>query len=206
MIVYVEANFVLEIALEQEQREAAEAIVALAERGKIHLVFPNFILSEAFERLTRERRERNALYDLLGKALKSLQRSEPHKNIVHNSASLTKTLREAHHRQFERLHSTFERLFDAGECINANAVCFRDASSYQDRLALEAQDSIIYATIVSDLLAHSREEKKCFLSRDRKAFDNKAKLKAELETYNCRYIGSFRQCLDYIQNTLRIAE
>ena len=46
--------------------------------------------------------------------------------------------------------------------------------------------------------------KNTFLSRDRKAFDSEGDdrpIKAELATYNCRYIGSFR----YIQHTLQNA-
>lgn len=42
MIVYVESNFILEIALEQNQAIAAEAILALAENGSITLALPAF--------------------------------------------------------------------------------------------------------------------------------------------------------------------
>jgi len=39
LTVYVESNFVLEAALGQEQLEAAEALLALAERGAIKLAY-----------------------------------------------------------------------------------------------------------------------------------------------------------------------
>lgn len=48
MIVYVESNFVLELALGQEQSASAEAILALAEAKKIELVVLGFALSEPF--------------------------------------------------------------------------------------------------------------------------------------------------------------
>lgn len=205
MIVYVESKFVVEIALEQEQLLAAEALLALAETKKMKIAFPNFILSEAFERVMRERRERNALYNSLEKSLKDLQRSEPHKNIMLDMEPVFRTLKEAHFRQLDRLHSTFEKLFSIGECISVDATCFRSALGYQQYLNLGPQDSIIYAAIITNLQQTSSDEKKCFLSRDRKAFDKDQTIKAELDHYNCRYSGSFLQGFEYIQSTLHDA-
>jgi hypothetical protein len=42
MTVYVESNFVLEQALQQEQSESCDAIVNLAATGDISLVIPAF--------------------------------------------------------------------------------------------------------------------------------------------------------------------
>ena len=53
MIVYVKSNFILEIALEQNQATAAESILALAESGQIELAFSAFALSEPFSTITR---------------------------------------------------------------------------------------------------------------------------------------------------------
>ena len=54
MIVYVETNFVVEVALEQEEHGEASASIALAEKGDVELAFPNFILAEIL-RTTEER-------------------------------------------------------------------------------------------------------------------------------------------------------
>jgi basic membrane lipoprotein Med (substrate-binding protein (PBP1-ABC) superfamily) len=53
MIIYVESNFALEIALGQEQSASAEAILSLAEQGKIALVFPGFALNEPLTTLAQ---------------------------------------------------------------------------------------------------------------------------------------------------------
>lgn len=131
MIVYVESNFVLELALEQEQWAAANAILALAEQRKIKLAFPGFVLSEPFEQIARERRERNSLYNSLLKSLAYLQRSEPHRNILFTMEPVVKVLKEAPFRQFERLHIIFEKLLGVGECVDVNTACFRNALNYQ---------------------------------------------------------------------------
>lgn len=45
----------------------------------------------------------------------------------------------------------------------------------------------------------SSAEDKCFLSRDRNAFGDNPQIKSELASYNCRYIGSFREGLRFKQ-------
>lgn len=204
MIVYVESNFILEIALEQEQAQAAHAILTLAESSKLKLAFPSFVLSEPFESVMRERRERNALHDSLVKTLNRLQRSEPHKQILVNLKPVIRILKDAYVREIDLLHSTFDRLLSVGECIEVNIFSFRDAVKYQKNLDLSPQDSIVYSAMVADLKRRPEHEVKCFLSRDNKAFDNddNRSIKAELEVYNCRYIGSFTQGLSFIQHTL----
>jgi predicted nucleic acid-binding protein len=205
MIVYLESNFVLEVALEQEQVRSAEAIMTLAEQFKIKLAFPSFILGELFELLARERRERNTLHNSLVRNLTNLKRSEPHRNVLLSMGPLIELLREVDSEQFERLQLTFEKLLNIGECIHVNAATFHNALSYQRSLNLKPQDSVIYAALIRDLKERGSPEKKCFLSRDRKAFDTEdddRPIKAELASYNCRYISSFTQGLDYIQHTL----
>ncbi len=183
--------------------------MALAEKASLKLAFPSFVFSEPFECLIRERRERNVLHNSLVKSLTTLQRSEPHQNVMLDMEPVLRVLKEAHFKQLERLHSAFARLLMIGECIHVDSADFRKAVIYQQTLGLSPQDSIIYARVIADLRTRSQDEEKCFLSRDRKAFgieDDDRSIKTELALYNCRYIGSFAQGLDYIQHTLQSAE
>lgn len=205
MIVYVESNFILEIALEQEQASAARSIISLAEGGLIELAYPSFVLSEPFESIMRARRERNTTHKSLEKVLSDLQRSEPHKQIMLDLKPVINVLKIAHKRQIRLLYANFCQLARVGRCIHIDESVFGDASIYQDSLDFSPQDSIIYFAMLSDLKKQPKQEMKCFLSRDRKAFgnDNYRSIKAELEKYNCRYISSFTQALDFIQNSLK---
>ena len=56
MNVYVESNFVLELALLQEQHASCEALLRLCEEGGIQLVIPAYSLAEPYETLTRRHR------------------------------------------------------------------------------------------------------------------------------------------------------
>lgn len=66
MIVYVETNFVLEVALGQEQAEAAAEILNRAEGGEIELAIPYLSLVEPFSTVTKRHRDRKHLSSALG--------------------------------------------------------------------------------------------------------------------------------------------
>lgn len=63
MIVYVESNFVLEIALEQREASSAEAILGLAENGEIELAIPAVALAEPFSKLGYRNVDRKTVAD-----------------------------------------------------------------------------------------------------------------------------------------------
>ena len=58
MNVYVESNFVLELALLQEQSASGEAILRLGEEHRVHLVVPAYALVEPYETLARRHKQR----------------------------------------------------------------------------------------------------------------------------------------------------
>lgn len=203
MIVYVESNFALELAFEQEQVSSARDILDLAESRKITLAFPSFILAESIGNILRRRSERNSLHENLVKTLSELQRSEPHKQIMVNVGSIIDVLKNAYRRELDLLNVTFDRLFAAAECIEVDIETFRSARAYQDSLALSPQDSIIYATVIADLRRSPPEEEKGFLSRDKEAFSTNPRIKSELASYHCRHIGSFVEGWNFIQNHIQ---
>jgi len=59
--VYVETNFVLELAFDQEQKTQCELILNLCETGKINLIIPAYCLAEPHEKLTRQANHRKEL-------------------------------------------------------------------------------------------------------------------------------------------------
>lgn len=202
MIVYVETNFVLEIAREQEQVESANQILMLAEQGKIELAFPGFTLSEPFSTIIRQRRDRKELLRSLQDTFVQLRRSETHRNTTEALEPVLDLLNVAIERALDLLHSTIERMLKTGRSLETDIANFRQAVDYQKRLDLSPQDSIIYAAIMSDITRRSVDEDKRFLSRDNEAFATNLSIKRDLRKYNCRYIGSFVDGLASIEHTL----
>ncbi len=215
MIVYVESNFVLEIALSQEQASYAESILSLAESGKVSLAFPSFALSEPFSAITYRRSKLTNLFNSLELTLREVERSEPLKQIVVNMRPLVTSLKNAQPKDFDSLRVVFERMLMAGYAIETDLASFKEASERRTSLGLSPQDSIIYATVLSDLRSKPKEEIKCFLSRDKKAFLDESNpsaghgdrdrlgtgytINSELKKYGCRYISSFDDGLNFIK-------
>jgi len=75
--VFVETNYVLEIALEQQEAASCEAILRLAQYGLIRLLIPAYSFVEPHETLTRRHRDRKALRHRISDELEQLARSTP---------------------------------------------------------------------------------------------------------------------------------
>lgn len=93
MNVYVESNFVLEQALEQEQCESCEELIRIATAGDIHLVIPAFSLAEPHIALMRKQNKRRALSSELQKHLSELGRSRSYREVSGNFNELVGLLR-----------------------------------------------------------------------------------------------------------------
>ncbi len=80
MIAYVESNFVLQLALGQEEAETSEAILQLAEQDAFRLVVPALAIWEPFSTISFRRLERDRIYRTLKAELELLRRSPSHQH------------------------------------------------------------------------------------------------------------------------------
>jgi predicted nucleic acid-binding protein len=92
VIVLAESNFVLELALRQEQFEHAERILRLAEAKHLQLVIPACSLIEPYQTLIRRRRERKEFSRRLQEEIKLLERSTLHEGMNATSQHVAQTL------------------------------------------------------------------------------------------------------------------
>lgn len=81
MNVYVESNFVLEHALQQEESQSCAEIIRLASRGQIRLLVPAFSLAEPHQTISAKAKVRSRLGEDLRRHLGELARSKPHREI-----------------------------------------------------------------------------------------------------------------------------
>ena len=75
MNVYVETNFVLELALLQEQYASCEKILGLCEERCVQLVLPAYSLAEPYETLTRRQKQRKGIGKELDIQIKQIART-----------------------------------------------------------------------------------------------------------------------------------
>lgn len=92
MIVAVETNFLLELALQQAEVDAADAIVRMAEARQIQLVIPAFSFAEARTNLAAQSRKRETLHQHLRTEVRQLTRSRPYRDLRHMFESCSDVL------------------------------------------------------------------------------------------------------------------
>ena len=201
MIVYVETNFVLEIAFLQGEYQSCESIMTLAELDLIGLVVPAFSIAESYETLIRREHRRRSAQETLIREIRELSRAEPNALIRELWDPVSEKLRESVSEEKTRLDATLDRILRCATSIGTEAQTVQGAVEFQFEHFLSVQDSIIYASVLGHM-ASAIPQPSCFLNRNSRDFAT-ADIRAQLEIYNCRLISSFDDGLNFIQNALR---
>jgi hypothetical protein len=190
LTLFVESNFVLEIALGQEELAFAERLLAAAESSAIDLAIPSFSLSEPFARVTRGNRDRRRLMSQLGDQVTQLARSTVHRTEVDALRAIPALVTRIDDRERVRLAGTIERLLATARLIELDLAAFRVATNYRDRYDLQIEDAIILAVVVADLNARPGSRQHLFANRNRRDFRNLA-LVTDLRRLGCDVVWSF---------------
>jgi len=200
MTAYVESNFVLEIALQQEQCDACNAIVELAEAGRLILVVPAFSLAEPHVAVAGKEKVRNQLRRELDAQVNDLARSKPNQTLRTDFAGFASVLADS--AEFERngVRDSVSGLLQCAAVIALDAAILRTALEIQAEFAMSGQDAIVLSSVLSHLEAH-RPAESYFLNRNTKDFDD-PDIRKKLDDYGCRFFGKFGPALRYIQDRL----
>jgi predicted nucleic acid-binding protein len=197
--VYAETNFVLELALEQEQHTECEALIELIEkRNDLELAIPAFCFAEPFETIRRRQHARGEFKNQLDRELRELKRSPRFANetaSVELGEILVRSIQEAG----VRLDSISEKLLRVANILPLTTEVLSDAAKYKRDFGLFYPDALVLASVLRD--AGSRQEPSCFLNRNTKDFDDPS-LSALLERFNCKLIGRFDHGLAHIKSAL----
>lgn len=198
MHVYVESNFVLEVALVQEQHESCERLISLCEMGKIQLLVPAYSLVEPYETIIRFAKNRTRLSRELATEVRQLLRSKPYQEELDSLQNVTDLLLRTQDEEWDRLHNTRDRLLRITEVIPLTSTILTSAIEYQTNHDLSPQDAIVYASVLSHL-STSGSTSKCFLNRNSKDFDD-PDIKQALNPYNCTMLFQFDHGWSYISS------
>lgn len=203
MNVYVESNFVLEQALEQEQSESCWRLVSLATAGSVHLVIPAFSLAEPHIALMHKGSERSRLGTELQRQLTELGRSKPYREASGSFNDLTELLIRSAEGERAGLERAVGSILKAAEVIPLDSDMFHRAAGIQTLLDMSVQDSIVLASVVHHL-AQTKPAESCFLNRNTKDFDD-PNVREMLEEFGCKFFGRFDNGVGYIEALLRKA-
>lgn len=104
MIVYVETNFVLELALSQEEHEACRELLDIAKKvPSAELALPAVSVGEAYDTFERKRRHRAELHDSLRGETGQLTRSAGYGERSGQLREITSMLVAANRQQRQRM-------------------------------------------------------------------------------------------------------
>ena len=200
MNVFVETNFVLELALEQRESSACEKLVDLARARSIRLLLPAYSFIEPHENLTRRQLDRRALGKQVSKELAQLARSKRLAERVAASQEIVNLLIASDEYEIEAIEQVKQRLWLVGDVLPLDLDVLRSAAECQADYGLSPQDAIVYASIRARLkLDHASDS--CFVSRNPRDFDN-SDLRQDLSSFNCKYFSSFATALRYIEHAV----
>ena len=200
MNVYVESNFVLELALLQEQHASCEEILRLSEADTSRLVIPAYSIAEPYETLVRRHKQRKRMKADLDDELRQLARTTTYAQRLIGFQDLTVLLIDSADEEAKRLEEIRTRLLKASEIIPLETLTLTDAIQHQRIHGLSPQDAIVYAAVLSHLQQHLTVQS-CFLNRNSKDFDD-PDLVEELNVHNCKLLARFDTGYQFIISCL----
>jgi len=196
MNVYVESNFVLELAWLQEEHGSCEKILAFCENKKAKLILPAYSIGETYETLGRHQRKRRLLNSELETELNQLKRSHLHKDKI-ETYQMISVLLENDAEENQSFLQSHRRLLELAEIIPLTKEVLLSATQAPAKLK-SPQDSIVYASILQHLRIHTNETS-CFINKNSKDF-NDPDVVDELKKNNCKLLFSFKNGYDYISS------
>ncbi|QAT87639.1 hypothetical protein EJ065_6110 [Corallococcus coralloides] len=202
MRVFVETNFILELAFRQEQSLACEQLLQLAESKALQLCIPAFCFIEPAEKLRREIPDAEALQSRLAKELEKRKRSEGFSEPQQHAwneviASLVKDTSDAE----QRLESIRARVLQCADVFPVDAdVIARAASLEAEDIRLQFPDAVVLASVMARLEEDAGPS--LFLNRNSNDFDVSS-VKLALRQLHCKLITRFDDGLGAVQAGLR---
>ena len=203
MNVYVESNFVLELALRQEQFTSCERILSLCEEGRIRLVVPAYSLAEPYDTLTRRERQRKGIKVELDRELGQMVRTASHASRLDELQGLSALLINVTHEEIKRFQEVRSRLLETAEIIPLDLHVMTSSAEHQRVHGFSPQDALVYSSVRLHL-ERAHAERSCFLNRNSRDFDDENVVE-ELRRHNCKMLFRFDTGCQFILNALRLS-
>lgn len=200
MIVYVESNFILEIAYQQEEHASCDELLSLADGGSVLLALPASSIIEVKLSLRRRANRRERFHHRLKRELRELSRSKPYEDLARGIQPLLTSLIESVEEQRKRLEATLARLHGRCEFVALHKNTLQRAALLESGVMPSPMDAMVLASVIEDLSTRPPGPK-CFLNRNSRDFA-RPEIHQELNNYGCKLIPSFTYGLAYVKGVL----
>ena len=197
MIVYVETNFLLEIAFQQESYQSCEEIIRFASSGSISLVLPSCSIAEAYLGWHGVTSRRHKFQAELQNHLREMSRSAAYRGLVDQYRNVLEALVAGREESRNHLLAVIASVEADGTTIPLTTEILLLVDLHEDAYSLSPQDALVLASVKSH--AEQRSGPKCFVTKD-KDF-NKPAIREELGV-ECELLMNFDAAVAYIKNSL----
>lgn len=198
MNVYVETNYVLELALLQKEHMSCQEILNLGERGKVNLIVPAFALTEPYQKLVRDDKRRKRLAKRVQGELAQMERSSSYQTQVPSVQPFINLLINSVSEEQRRLKQITDKLLRTAKVIPLDNEIISAASTHEIQQGFSPPDALVYASIVQHLTL-TNNAPSCFVTTNSKDFSD-PDIRDRLKNLNCKLIYKFEQALYYIRS------
>jgi predicted nucleic acid-binding protein len=201
MIVAVESNFVIQLALKQEEGAAAQTILDLATEGQIRLAVPAFALFEPYGTLIRRHKKRDALLEELDREIREISRSARFAQLPATSDVMIRAIAKTADVEEGDLDSAIGRVAEVATVIPLTREIVKTAGAHsRSAYGLSPPDAIIFESVDTWLQAEA-DESKVFSTKDARAFMAED-VRDHLRKHNCQVIPTFADTLAFVEHRL----
>lgn len=198
MNVYVESDYVLTLALQQDDYQAAQGVLQLAQRRHISLKIPSFSLSEPFSTVRSRANNRNRLISELRAEIRELGRTQPHQSMATELSQYVAQMSRVLQTQIDALEATVLELGRISALLPLDGDVLVRAASYKDEHKLRLPDAIILASIILDLEREQPPGDAPFVSQNVSDFEAPS-IQDALQRVRCKYLADFTNALRFIE-------
>jgi predicted nucleic acid-binding protein len=147
MIVYVETNFVLELALLQSEHRDCTTLIDMAAANEITLVIPAYCLSEPYGTLVAHGKRRKDVHDDLHNVIEELSRSESYGELRNTAQAVQDALSVSSAAERQRLDTVLGHIMAVATVIPLDGVAFRAALALLTNQNIPPQDALVYSSV-----------------------------------------------------------
>ena len=201
MNVYIESNFVLELALLQEQSRSCEELLSLCRQRDISLAIPAYSLAEPYETLVRRRKQRQQIKRELDAELNQISRTATYADRLHRFGELTALLVGSADEDAKRLEEVLTAIVDVADVVPLEAQVLTESIRYQQIHDFSPQDAIVHVSIILNLRQSNPGSASCFLNRNSKDFDDQ-NIADELQRHQCKLLPKFDSGLNFVRSKM----
>lgn len=196
--VYIETNFILNLALRQEESIYSNRIVKLAAIGEICLILPSYCVMESYEALIKRHASRVNLAKNINKTLGDMGRSSFNRKIYETHKSLLTEIPSSISAEITKLDKILKKLLAISVLIPINPRTHKDGVLYRKRLNIRHEpDAFVLGSIKHDIETNRQRGRKIFVTTDSK-FIQEPKVRRLLANLRCNYFDSPKKTYEAI--------